>query len=215
MCRLVYRFVLQSGSWHWLSLASEQTSEILSCSLTSTGLYKEIARFGKAAAQPFKDIQTSLNDTFATLGNLSAVAPKLVPSTTTISNSLGVRSHSSRVLRAVRRTQSAKLGGQVSGSRSQAEQDVVTTLAGELQALHTAVKESTSLIKLDLQQQTALQVRFSNAFYGYIRPDTCQQWGLTGGWFEIFGPRNNTLLLCHSSTVFKFRADPSSCCIAA
>eukprot|EP00878_Enallax_costatus_P041543 GHUV01048351.1.p1 GENE.GHUV01048351.1~~GHUV01048351.1.p1 ORF type:complete len:503 (+),score=145.78 GHUV01048351.1:263-1771(+) len=126
-------------------------------SLTSTGLYKEIAKFGKAAAQPFKDIQTSLNDTFATLGNLSAVTPKLAgTSSGAVSNPLGPRVYSSRLMRSSRRSQSAKLDKQLS-TRSEMSQDSVANLVGELRALQTAVREIGGLIRLDLQQHTALQ----------------------------------------------------------
>lgn len=129
------------------------------CSLTSTGLYKEIAKFGKAAAQPFKDIQTSLNDTFATLGNLSAAAPKLGSvNSEALGGQIGIRTHSSRLARSMRRSQSAKLEKQISGARPEVVHDSIGSLVGELQAFHAAVKESASLIRLDLQQHTALQV---------------------------------------------------------
>lgn len=140
---------------------------VLFCSLTSTGLYKEIAKFGKAAAQPFKDIQTSLNDTFATLGNLSAVTPKLSGTGSgNVSNSLAPRVYNSRLMKSTRRSQSAKLDKQMS-TRSEIKQDSVTSLIGELQVLHATLKETGSLIRLDLQQHTALQVRNAAATAAY------------------------------------------------
>lgn len=142
--------------WH-LAVDSRASLLQLLCSLTSTGFYKEIAKFGKAAAQPFKDIQTSLNDTFATLGSLS-VAPKLSSMSNGIGGSpLAVRRHNTRMA-AVRRTQSVQLEKQISTPRTPDAQDSSAMLIAELRALHAAVKESTSLVRLDLQQHTALQV---------------------------------------------------------
>lgn len=152
-------------------------------SITSTGLYKEIAKFGKTAAQPFKNIQLSLNDTFNSLGSLSIPTPHKPGQLGGLSGLAGAssggggrpRSSGSgpgRITRD-RRSQAGKLHhayGDGSGSGNAgalgASQDLglgggggVAGLVSALEGLQAGVKESTSLLRLDLQQHTALQVR--------------------------------------------------------
>lgn len=136
------------------------------CSLTSTGLYKEIAKFGKAAAQPFKQVQVSLNDTFANLGSLSAVGPKLGVGGTSVGHSSS-NSHASSPgaprlplgrLQPARRSQAGRLQREQGRLDANNNPDSFDSVISELQALQAGIKESTGLLRIDLQQHTALQV---------------------------------------------------------
>jgi hypothetical protein len=148
---------------------------LLSCSLTSTGLYKEIAKFGKAAAQPFKQVSVQLNDTFANLGSLSAVAPKLGAIATNGSHSApgqtahgatGAQLHKQhtplrlgRLQSAARRSQTSGKHEAAAGHHSDDEPEGFAEVITQLQALQGSIKESSGLLRIDLQQHTALQVR--------------------------------------------------------
>jgi hypothetical protein len=135
-------------------------------SITSTGLYKEIAKIGKTAAQPFKNIQLSLNDTFNSLGNLSIpAAPKPGQLVSSLGGG-GSRPHSSgngtaRNMGPMRRSQTGKLHHMYSDSTHGVPDPAssLATLASSMDVLQASIKESTSLLRLDLQQHTALQVR--------------------------------------------------------
>jgi hypothetical protein len=170
-------------------------------SITSTGLYKEIAKIGKTAAQPFKNIQLSLNDTFNSLGGLTIPMPLQQQQQQNgssskpgqlggvsggggaVSNGGGGVSGGGRLRGSLagsirsrdRRSQSGKLGalgsyaieGGGGGSSSLhvghagAPADSGASLAALVaasEALQASLKESTSLLRLDLQQHTALQV---------------------------------------------------------
>jgi hypothetical protein len=149
----------------------------LSCSLTSTGLYKEIAKFGKAAAQPFKQVSVQLNDTFANLGSLSAVAPKLSGiSTAAAIGSTGspaangtpggqLRQHTplrlGKLQTVVRRSQTSGKHDLAAGHHVDDEPEGFAEVITQLQALQGSIKESSGLLRIDLQQHTALQVRIS------------------------------------------------------
>jgi hypothetical protein len=148
--------------WAWQTLSLSSLPCRIPGSITSTGLYKEIAKIGKTAAQPFKNIQLSLNDTFNSLGSLSMPAAAKPGQ---LGGSLGgsrPRSSGSGAGRALpRRSQTGKLHHMYSDS-SHGLQDSTSglgALAGSMDALQASIKESTSLLRLDLQQHTALQVR--------------------------------------------------------
>jgi hypothetical protein len=147
----------------------------MSCSLTSTGLYKEIAKFGKAAAQPFKQVSVQLNDTFANLGNLSAVAPKLSSISSTAANgSIGspaaggtpggqLRHHAplrlGKLQTVVRRSQTNGKHEAAASHHIDDEPEGFAEVITQLQVLQGSIKESSGLLRIDLQQHTALQVR--------------------------------------------------------
>lgn len=128
--------------------------------ITSTGLYKEIAKIGKTAAQPFKNIQLSLNDTLNSLGGLT-IPP--APKPGHLVGSLGAgrprSSGTGAAARAGRRSQAGKL--HLYSDVAHGPPDTATSLAAlaaNVEALQASIKESTSLLRLDLQQHTALQV---------------------------------------------------------
>mgnify|MGYP001810235534 CR=1 FL=1 len=130
-------------------------------SITSTGLYKEIAKIGKTAAQPFKNIQLSLNDTFTNLGSLSipaAAKPGQLVSSLGGSRPRSSGSGAGRMLS--RRSQTGKLHHMYSDSVQGLSESnsSLAALVNSMDALQASVKESTSLLRLDLQQHTALLV---------------------------------------------------------
>jgi hypothetical protein len=130
-------------------------------SITSTGLYKEIAKIGKTAAQPFKNIQLSLNDTFTSLGSLSmpaAAKPGQLVSSLGGSRPRSSGSGAGRMLS--RRSQTGKLHHMYSDSVHGLSESnsSLAALVNSMDALQASVKESTSLLRLDLQQHTALLV---------------------------------------------------------
>lgn len=129
--------------------------------ITSTGLYKEIAKIGKTAAQPFKNIQLSLNDTFNSLGSLSmpaAAKPGQLVSSLGGSRPRSSGSGAGRVL--PRRSQTGKLHHMYSDSVHGVPDSAnsLAALVNSMDALQASIKESTSLLRLDLQQHTALLV---------------------------------------------------------
>ncbi|KAF8065930.1 hypothetical protein HT031_002991 [Scenedesmus sp. PABB004] len=141
--------------------------------LTSTPFYKEIAKLSKAAAQPFKQVQVSLNESLATLGSLSA--PRVAAAGAAGNGGLGAGGGGgaagtplgiSRLGRLPSRRRSVngrggaleQLGGAgLLHALADAPGDRVAAVIAELQALQAEVKESTGLMRLDLQQHTALQ----------------------------------------------------------
>jgi hypothetical protein len=166
-----------SGWRHLAVLAQSYANHatvLQSCSLTSTGLYKEIAKFGKAAAQPFKQVSVQLNDTFANLGSLSAVAPKLgvigvngangSPRIAATNGGAGgqLRQHTplrlGRLQSAVRRSQTGGKHDAAAGHHADDDPEGFAEVITQLQALQGSIKESSGLLRIDLQQHTALQV---------------------------------------------------------
>lgn len=164
---------------------------LCSCSLTSTGLYKEIAKFGKAAAQPFKQVSVQLNDTFANLGSLSAVAPKLgvigsngahgTPGSAAAANGAAggqLRQHTplrlGRLQSAVRRSQTSGKHEAAAGHHTDDEPEGFAEVITQLQALQGSIKESSGLLRIDLQQHTALQVRVRSARYKAAKHTCCE-----------------------------------------
>lgn len=128
-------------------------------SITSTGLYKEIAKIGKTAAQPFKNIQLSLNDTFNSLSMPAAAKPGQLGGSLGGSRPRSSGSGAGRALQ--RRSQTGKLHHMYSDSSHGLPESTsgLGALAGSIDALQASIKEGTSLLRLDLQQHTALQVR--------------------------------------------------------
>jgi hypothetical protein len=132
-------------------------------SITSTGLYKEIAKIGKTAAQPFKNIQLSLNDTFNSLGSLTIpTAAKPGQLGSSLGGGRPRTSSSNGTARTFpRRSQTGKLHHVYSDSMHGLAESSgsLADLVSSIDALQASIKESTSLLRLDLQQHTALQVR--------------------------------------------------------
>ncbi|KAF6256540.1 hypothetical protein COO60DRAFT_1640616 [Scenedesmus sp. NREL 46B-D3] len=141
--------------------------------LTSSGLYKEIAKFGKAAAQPFKQVSVQLNDTFANLGGLTAVAPKLgtvsaigahggtgsAAATGTTDGLLQQQTtlRLGKLQTAVRRSHTSGKHDAAAGHHADDHPEGFAEVITQLQALQGSIKESSGLLRIDLQQHTALQ----------------------------------------------------------
>eukprot|EP00882_Tetradesmus_deserticola_P032080 GHRQ01036302.1.p1 GENE.GHRQ01036302.1~~GHRQ01036302.1.p1 ORF type:complete len:612 (+),score=263.71 GHRQ01036302.1:294-2129(+) len=142
--------------------------------LTSSGLYKEIAKFGKAAAQPFKQVSVQLNDTFASLGSLSAVAPKhgsggVVANGGTdnaaanaspgaqLQQQLRTSSRLRKLQTAVRRSHTSGEHNAAAGHHADGHPAGSAEVVAQLQAVQASIKESSGLLRIDLQQHTALQ----------------------------------------------------------
>lgn len=128
---------------------SRSLSNKLSASLQQSQLYKEIAKIGKAAAQPFRTM------TFDSLAhNLAVPRP-------------GQRSFTSDdpSLSSAAAAQASKLGRSRSAAgcaaeglpRRSEEVEVLLQLVGGMEALTACLREQQGLIRLDLQQHTALQ----------------------------------------------------------
>jgi hypothetical protein len=131
---------------------SRSLSNKLSASLQQSQLYKEIAKIGKAAAQPFKTM------TFDSLAHNLSVPRSGHRSFTGDDTSLSAAAAAAQAASKLGRSRSAA-GGCVSEGhpRRSEETEVLLQLVGGMEALAACLREQQGLIRLDLQQHTALQ----------------------------------------------------------
>lgn len=113
----------------------------------------------KAAAQPFKNVQVQLNDTFATLHHAASMGTSRGGGLAHSASRGGLqRSQTTQPeLTAGKRLDPHLRGG--GGGPHVAPEAGLNDVVAALQAMHDGMRESTGLVRLDLQQHTALQVR--------------------------------------------------------